>query len=101
MDAIRCIGAIDNPCWHELWFLGKAPSALGKLEEAVDVFESAIDLAVPANLRGHVPDDESLAGIWCDLADLYVDLERLDKTVECTEWALSYVPSAVTLSEIR
>ena len=74
---------------------------MGKLEEAVDVFESAIDLAIRANSRGHVPDEESLAGIWCDLADLYVDLERLDKTVERTEWALSYVPSAVTLSEIR
>lgn len=58
------------------------------------MFESAIALAVPANSRGHVPDEESPAGIWCDLADLYVDLERLDKTVECTEWALSYVPSA-------
>jgi hypothetical protein len=58
---------------------------LGKPEEAVDVFESAIDLAVPDNSCGHVPDEESLAGIWCDRADLYVDLERLAKTVECAE----------------
>jgi tetratricopeptide (TPR) repeat protein len=91
-EAIKFLEQLEDRCWHEYWYLGKALQAMGRLDDSLHAFEMALELAVPDNPRGHDPSNDELAALWADVADLYVALERPNDCIESLEWALLYAP---------
>jgi tetratricopeptide (TPR) repeat protein len=92
-ESIKFLEQLDDRCWHEYWLLGKAFHAVGQLSESLHAFEMALELAVPGNPRGHDPNNDELAAMWADVADLYVALGRTNDCIESLEWALLYAPN--------
>ncbi|MBA7558573.1 hypothetical protein ES708_00177 [subsurface metagenome] len=91
-EAIGFLERLEDLCWHEYWYLGKALGVMGEAEKAERILKTALDLAVPGNQRGHDPSESELASLWGDLADLYTEIEQPTDARECLEWAFSYAP---------
>lgn len=91
-EAIGFLEQLDDPCWHEYWYLGKALDVTEEHEKAVQMLTLALEMAVPGNNPDHEPSDSELAALWSELADVYIGLERPSDAKESLEWALSYAP---------